>query len=66
MEELNIKEDYNSIPVTYCKCCLSLKIMSIDNTDYCDECGSTDTDNTDIESWEELYKQKYNKPYIIK
>lgn len=32
-------EDYNSIPVTYCKNCLSLKILILeDNIDYCDDC----------------------------
>lgn len=60
-------EDYNSIPVAYCKNCLSLKIVILeDNIDYCDECGSTNIDSTDIESWEEIYKKKYGKPLIIK
>lgn len=60
-------EDYNSIPVAYCKNCLSLKIVILeDNIDYCDECGSTNIDSTDIESWKEIYKKKYGKPLIIK
>lgn len=58
------KEDYNAIPVVYCKNCLSLKIMVLnDNIDYCDECGCTDTASTDIESWREMYKKKYGKPF---
>ena len=61
-EELH-KEDYNTEPVVYCKNCLSLKIMVLDNMDYCDECGCTDTDSTDIESWREMYKKKYGKPF---
>ena len=57
-------EDYNAIPVVYCKNCLSLKIMVLnDNIDYCDKCGCTDTDSTDIESWREMYKKKYGKPF---
>lgn len=57
-------EDYNSIPVIYCKNCLSLKIMILDDSiDYCDECGCTDTNSTDIASWEEMYKNKYGKPF---
>ena len=57
-------EDYNAIPVVYCKNCLSLKIMVLnDKVDYCDECGCTDTDSTDIESWREMYEKKYGKPF---
>ena len=48
----------------YCKKCLSLKIMSLnDDIDYCDECGCTDTDSTDIETWRELYRKKYGKTF---
>ena len=32
------KEYYNAIPVVYCKNCLSLRIMVLnDKVDYCDE-----------------------------
>lgn len=58
------KEDYNAIPVVYCKNCLSLKIITLNNNiDYCDNCGCTDTDSTNIESWLEMYKNKYGKPF---
>lgn len=57
-------EDYNAIPVVYCKNCLSLKIMVLnDKVDYCDKCGCTDTDSTDIASWREMYEKKYGKPF---
>lgn len=57
-------EGYNAIPVVYCKNCLSLKILVLnDKVDYCDKCGCTDTDSTDIESWREMYKKKYGKPF---
>lgn len=57
--------DYNSLPVVYCKHCLSLKVMILDDdTDYCDICGSTDTEETDILSWERLYEERYEKPLI--
>lgn len=60
-------DDYNAIPVVYCKNCLSLKVMMLDDkVDYCDDCGCTDTDSTDIESWEEMYKKKYGKTYLNK
>lgn len=62
--ETHSKEYYNEEPVTYCKKCLSLKIMSLnDDIDYCDECGCTDTDSTDIETWRELYRKKYGKTF---
>lgn len=58
------KEYYDVVPVVYCKNCLSLKVMVLnDKVDYCDECGCTDTDSTNIESWREMYKKKYGKPF---
>lgn len=58
------KEDYNSIPVAYCKNCLSLRIRVLtEDIDYCDKCGSTEIDSTHIESWKEMYKNKYGKPF---
>lgn len=57
-------EEYNAIPVVYCKNCLSLKILVLnDKVDYCDECGCTDTVSTDIETWREMYEKKYDKPF---
>ena len=46
MEEVN---KYNDEPIFYCKSCLSLKIRSIpsmDDSEYCDECSSTDVGQT--------------------
>lgn len=37
--------EYDDIPVLYCKRCLSLRILDIsriEDSDYCDDCGSTD------------------------
>lgn len=54
-----LHNDYNAEPVVYCKHCLSLAIRILnENTDYCDICGSTDTDSTDITSWEMMYEEK--------
>lgn len=65
-EELHNK-DYNAEPVVYCKNCLSLKIMVLnDETDYCDDCGCTDLGSTDIASWEMMYEKKYGKPFNTK
>lgn len=64
IEEKSSKEEYNKIPVTYCKKCLSLKIMILnDDVDYCDDCGCTDLATTDIESWKEMCEKKYGKTF---
>lgn len=60
----NRVEDYDNIPVTYCKRCLSLRIITLnDDMDYCDECGNTDMGTTDIHSWRKMYKETYGKDY---
>lgn len=63
------KEDYNEERVWYCKDCLSLKIRyikSIEDSEYCDDCGSTDVMLGTIKEWQNLYIEKYGKPYINK
>lgn len=60
-------EEYNSIPVLYCKKCLSLKVMNLvgmEDFDYCDECGTTDIGETDIETWKKFYKERYGFNYL--
>lgn len=67
-EEFN-KEDYNNIPVYYCKQCLSLNILNIpgtENSDFCNNCNSTDIGITDIDTWESLYYDKYKCKYLDK
>lgn len=62
MEE---KVDYNEEPVYYCKQCLSLRILSIDNdTCYCDDCGTTDIGSSSIYDWESQYINKFGHKYI--
>lgn len=54
--------EYNSEPVYYCKHCLSLRIRhvaSMEDSEYCDECGCTDIQKTNIGEWEKLYKNKF-------
>ena len=60
------KNDYNNVPVTYCKTCLSLKIRHITNpsVDYCIPCGNVDLGEIHISEWDELYKEKYGENYI--
>lgn len=61
--------EYNKEPVFYCSSCLSLKIKQVAsglNLDYCDECGSTDIGQTDIETWRSLHKKRYGFDYLTK
>lgn len=63
------KEIYNAIPVYYCRQCLSLKIRyipGITDTDYCDECNSTDIQQTTIDEWEKLYESRYGYKFLNK
>ena len=58
--------EYNSVPVKYCKSCLSLRIMSFDGMDYCDRCGDTDIEENTVEEWEKLYSAKYGDKFLNK
>lgn len=63
------KEEYNNIPVYYCKHCLSLKIKTVMeglDLDYCDECNSTDIAQANVEEWRDLYKKRYGFDYLNK
>ena len=65
----NSKQEYNEEPVFYCKNCLSLKIKTVQvdsNLDYCDECGSTDIAQTNIEEWRSTYKTRYGTDFLNK
>ena len=68
MNETIKKEDFNEEPVMYCKHCLSLRILDLGDadTEYCDECGSTDIEQSSIEDWEVLYRSIYGKKFLNK
>lgn len=64
----NLYNDSNNT-VLYCKNCLSLRIMdieNIENSDFCDKCGSTSIGETSIEEWEKLYLNKYGHKFLEK
>lgn len=66
-ERAKKQAEYNSEPVFYCTRCLSLRIMTIpklENSDFCDDCNSTDIAQASIEEWEKLYEQKYHHKYL--
>lgn len=59
--------EYNKELVHYCKSCLSLGIKTAVpglDLDYCNDCGSTDTDQTDIETWKSMYRERYGFDYL--
>lgn len=60
---MNENINYDNIPVHYCKHCLSLKIIDGGFVDYCDDCGSTDTDEANIYDWQEMYRKRFNKDF---
>ena len=68
------KDDYNNVPVTYCKTCGSLHIKKIEfsksdngedrNVSYCVPCGNTDLGKVHIEEWEEIYEEKHGEKFL--
>ena len=60
---------YNEEPVFYCKHCLSLKVKSVtgmQELDYCDDCGATYIGKTDIDTWRQMYRDKFGFDYLDK
>lgn len=60
---------YNDEPVFYCKSCLSLGIKTVASgldLDYCSDCGSTDIEQTHIEKWQKLYRDRYGFDFLTK
>ena len=58
---------YDDEPVFYCRHCLSLKIrhvLNMEDSEYCDDCGSTDIEKCSIEDWEKLYRDKFGHNYL--
>lgn len=62
----NVVSEYNNEPVYYCRDCLSLLIKTVPNSniDYCDVCGSTSIETTNIFNWENLYEQRYGHKFL--
>lgn len=69
MENLQEEINYNDEPVFYCKHCLSLRILNesqLPDLEYCDDCGSTNIETTDISTWEEMYEKRYGFKFLDK
>lgn len=64
---MEIQSEYNSVPVLYCKHCLSLRVMNVpmlEDSDYCDECGSTNIEECHIDDWSRFYKNRFGYNYL--
>ena len=61
-------EGYDEEPVRYCSRCYSLKIKYNEALDfeYCDDCGCTDTQESSVEEWEQLYEHRYGHKFAVK
>lgn len=73
------KDNYNNVPVTYCKTCLSLHLKEVEfegkkdlltgenkKVTYCVPCGNTELESTHITEWEDFYKEKYGESFLEK
>lgn len=60
------RDDYENEPVHYCKNCLSLNIKELPevNLDICGECGNTDIETTDMDTWTGLYNTEYGNAFL--
>lgn len=60
------QDNYNNVPVDYCKTCLSLKIKDIKNPSqgFCISCGNTSIGKIHIEEWEDKYVERYGVKFL--
>ena len=66
MSKQMTKEDYNNIPVHYCKGCLFIGNTETVNVndeeiEYCPQCGSTEFSDCHIDEWERRFEFKYKQ-----
>lgn len=62
-----IKENYNDVPVEFCKnaaCCSLAIVEDEDGLVFCRDCGCTKTDKAHIDKWAEYYFMAHGK-YLI-
>lgn len=67
MDNLKEEVNYNDEPVFYCERCMSLRIRFVNglsNSEYCDNCGSTEINQSNIEDWRQQFKDKYGYDHL--
>ena len=67
MDNLREEANYNDEPVFYCEKCMSLRIRFVNglsNSEYCDNCGSTEINQSNIEDWRQQFKNKYGYDHL--
>lgn len=67
MDNLREGVNYNDEPVFYCEKCMSLRIRFVNglsNSEYCDNCGSTEINQSNIEDWRKKFKDKYGYDHL--
>lgn len=68
---MNEDNEYNKLPVIYCRHCLYLgnpktrKIFD-ETITYCPHCFGTDFDKSTIEIWEKKFEDKYKQGKFLK
>lgn len=67
------KDDYNNVPVKYCKKCLDLKILLFssgkkisNDIEYCGNCGSTEIDECHIDNFNKKHIELYGEDYLTR
>jgi hypothetical protein len=61
------RKTYDDVPVAFCSKCLSLKVLvTSENEDYCDNCGGTEVEYTDIKTWSDMAAKEFGDNFIIK
>ena len=60
------KQEFNEMPVFYCKSCLGLAIINESDGlgSYCKTCGSASIGRTSLEIWQESYRAKHGKDFL--
>lgn len=66
MDKTRYNKEYDDVPVHFCNKCGSLAIMTDDYGSFCSDCSCSDVKTTDIETWENYYKERYGRYYINK
>jgi len=57
-------QQYDILPVYFCKQCLSLNLQDGEDGVVCEDCGGEESSKTTINCWEDMFIEKYGVRYI--